>query len=302
MSPQEQDLSPGQIFRKFIPLIVLLVVIGIMTQFVGCTKVEPGYVGIKVNQYGTQKGVSDFPIQTGRVWYNPLTTEIYKFPTFMQNVVWTATKHEGGPVDESITFNSQEGATANADIGLSYSFNGAKVPEIFIKFRQDAAHITDVFVRNHVRDAFVREASAMKITDIFGPGKQKLLAAVTKDLRDALGPDGIEIESVALIGELRVDPGVKQSINAVITANQRATEAENKVRQSKAEAEQAIAVAQGRAQAILTEAGAQAEANKKVRESLTPELVQVKAIEKWDGHLPTYSGGGAVPFINIDKK
>jgi regulator of protease activity HflC (stomatin/prohibitin superfamily) len=297
-----QEQSLGQIIRKFVPLIVLAVVVIVMSQFVGCTKVEPGYVGIKVNQYGTQKGVQDFPIQTGRVWYNPATTEIYKFPTFMQNVVWTKSPHEGNKADESITFNSVEGANANADIGLSYSFNGAKVPEIFIKFRQDAAHITEVFVRNHVRDAFVREASTMKITEIFGAGKQILLAKVTKDLRDVLGPDGIDVESVALIGELRVDASVAQSINAVITANQKATEAENKVRQSKAEAEQAMAVATGKAQAILTEASAQAEANKKIRESLTAELVQIKAIEKWDGVLPTYTGGGAVPFINIDKK
>jgi regulator of protease activity HflC (stomatin/prohibitin superfamily) len=297
-----QEQSLGQIIRKFVPLIVLAVVVIVMSQFVGCTKVEPGYVGIKVNQYGTQKGVSDFPIQTGRVWYNPATTEIYKFPTFMQNVVWTKSPHEGNKVDESITFNSVEGANANADIGLSYSFNGAKVPEIFIKFRQDAAHITEVFVRNHVRDAFVREASTMKITEIFGAGKQILLGKVAKGLRDVLGPDGIDVESVALIGELRVDASVAQSINAVITANQKATEAENKVRQSKAEAEQAMAVATGKAQAILTEASAQAEANKKIRESLTAELVQIKAIEKWDGVLPTYTGGGAVPFINIDKK
>ncbi len=284
---------------KLFPLLVLGILLATLGSCVGCTKVEPGYVGIKVNQYGTQKGVSDFPMKTGRVWYNPFTTDVYKFPTFMQNVVWTKSAHEGENVDESITFNSLEGAAANADIGLSYSFNGAKVPEIFIKFRQDAKHITEVFVRNHVRDAFVREASTMKITDIFGPGKQKLLASVTQDLRNALGPDGIEIESVALIGELRVDEGVKQSINAVITANQKATEAENKVRQSKAEAEQAMAVATGKAQAILTEANAQAQANEKIEKSLSPALVQYKAIEKWDGKLPQFAGAGGTPFINI---
>lgn len=34
---------------------------------VGCTRIPPGYVGIKVNMYGSQKGVADFPLQTGRV-------------------------------------------------------------------------------------------------------------------------------------------------------------------------------------------------------------------------------------------
>ena len=34
----------------------------------------------------------------------------------------------------------------------------------------------------------------------------------------------------------------------------------------------------------------------------SPQIVQMKAIEKWDGHLPTYSGGGNLPFIgNMTK-
>ena len=36
-------------------------------------------------------------------------------------------------------------------------------------------------------------------------------------------------------------------------------------------------------------------------QSLSPLLVQQDAIDKWDGKLPTYSGGGALPFINIGK-
>ena len=30
-----------------------------------------------------------------------------------------------------------------------------------------------------------------------------------------------------------------------------------------------------------------------------PNVVQMSAIEKWDGHLPTYNGGGALPFVNL---
>ena len=53
--------------------------------------------------------------------------------------------------------------------------------------------------------------------------------------------------------------------------------------------------------AILGVATAQAKANQLLNASLTPTLVNYKAIEKWDGKLPTYSGGGAVPFLNINK-
>ena len=45
---------------------------------------------------------------------------------------------------------------------------------------------------------------------------------------------------------------------------------------------------------------AQAEANKLLQEALTPLLIQNKAIERWNGTLPQFTGGsGAVPFIDL---
>ena len=43
----------------------------VLTGCFGCTYVPPGFVGVKVNLYGNQRGVSDYPIVTGRVLYNP---------------------------------------------------------------------------------------------------------------------------------------------------------------------------------------------------------------------------------------
>ncbi len=160
----------------------------------GCAKVEPGYVGIKVNNYGSQKGVEDLPVRTGVVYYNPVTEDVYKFPTFMQNIVWTADTHEGSPTDESITFNSVEGAVINADIAISYSMDCHKVPDIFVEFRQPARQITNVYIRSQVRDTFSRQASQMKVTAIFGSGKQKLLESVRQDLNDNLGPKGFRFD------------------------------------------------------------------------------------------------------------
>src|SRR3989344_2786291 len=74
--------------------LALTLMVGVFGNINGCTKVEPGYVGIKVNQYGSQRGVEDFPIVTGRVLYNPFTEDVYKFPTFLQNVVWTQNEAE----------------------------------------------------------------------------------------------------------------------------------------------------------------------------------------------------------------
>jgi regulator of protease activity HflC (stomatin/prohibitin superfamily) len=280
--------------------VVVLIIVGVAVLFGVCTKkVEPGYVGIRVNQYGTQRGVEDFPLHVGRVWYNPVTEDVYKFPTFMQTVTWTKDHTEGKPVDESITFNSVEGAVINADISISYAIEAEKVPEIFVEFRKDADVITDTYMRARVRDMFGREASKTKVTDIFGAGKQQLLDAVKKDLVDELGPKGFKFDSVSFVGALRVDQNVANSINLTIQATQKAIEAENKVRESEAVAQQQIAEAKGAAESQLIRARADAEANDIRAKSITPSLLQAQALEKWDGKMPQVTGSGSMPFIQL---
>lgn len=281
--------------RRTIAVAALMFLTGFGT---GCAKVEPGWAGIKVNQYGDQKGVEDFPIQTGRVWFNPFTQDVYQYPTFLQNVVWTKDDVEGSRADESITFNSTEGSVVNADIALSYALEREKVPSLFVEFRKDAKNLTDVYMRSQVRNSFQRVASTMPIVRIFGAGKQELLDRVKADVEEELAHRGFRFDMISFVGALRVDDRVLESINATIQATQRAIESENKVRQIEAEKLQTIISSEADAQSILNVANAEAEANRIIAESLSPQLLQWRALEVWDGILPQVTGG-AVPFINV---
>lgn len=272
----------------------------ILFLFCGCTFVEPGYVGIKVNSFGSQKGVEDFPLQVGRVFYNPFTETVYEYPTFMQSAAWTEDINEGSPVNESVTFNSSEGATITADVSLNYTLEPEKVPHLFIEFRQPIEVITHGYFRNQVRDSFNRIGVKHKAVGIFGEGKQELLLEVHKDLTDKLSSKGFIIDTIGFIGSPRADDKVMNSINMVIEATQRAIEAENKVKQITAEADQAIEKARGTSESILIEAKSQAEANKLVAESITPELVQYKLLEKWDGIAPKVLGSDAAMLLNMN--
>jgi len=54
------------------------------------------------------------------------------------------------------------------------------------------------------------------------------------------------------------------------------------------------------AQAVLVRAKAASEAQQIQRSTLSDLYVQFLAVDKWDGKLPSVTGGsGAVPFINI---
>ena len=59
--------------------------------------------------------------------------------------------------------------------------------------------------------------------------------------------------------------------------------------------------AEQEAEATINRAKGQAEAQRLLRETLTSELLQKQAIEKWDGKFPQVLGGnGAIPFLNLE--
>lgn len=277
-----------------------LVLLGLLAvSSIGCTRVDPGNIGLKVNMYGTDRGVDDVTLETGRVWYNPITEDIYTFPTYMQNAVWTKDEIDESPEDESITFNSIEGAVVNADIAISYQILPEHVKDIFTELRQDAEYIKNVYVRSKTRDSFSRHSSKMKVVDIFGSKKEELLSSVKEDLGSSM--PGFKFDMVTFVGGLRVDPLVEQSISSTIQATQRAIEAENKVKQSTAEAQQKVEEARGLAESILLEAKARSEANEILTKSLSPALLQYESLQRWDGVLPKVTGE-VIPFITVDSE
>lgn len=275
--------------------IIMLAAMAIMLA--ACGKVPAGNVGVKVNMLGDNKGGVEV-VSPGRYWLS-WNEELYLFPTFTQNYVWTADSREGSPTDESISFQDKDGLTANADFGISYSIDDSKAGELFKKYRRGVDEITDVFLRNMVRDALVRESSTKSMETLYGEGKGELVDATTEAVRKQVASIGINIDKIYLIGEIRLPPQIIESINNKIRANQMAQQRQNEVAQSTAEANKKIEDARGDAESILKIAQAQAQANKILSESITDTLVKYKSIEKWNGQLPQVSGSGSDLMLDI---
>lgn len=270
--------------------------------FTGCAKVPAGNVGVKVYLLGSSKGVDVEELGVGRYWIG-VNEDLYLFPTFTQNYTW---QRDGGPdevEDESISFQTMEGLTVNADIGISYAVNPQKVTDIFQKYRRGIDEITDVFMRNMVRDALVTVASSREIESVYGTGKADLIREVEQMVRNQVADIGINVEKIYWIGELRLPPTVVQAIDAKIRATQMAQQRQNEIAQAQAEAQKEIEAARGVAESRLAVARAEAGAISLKGEALraNPEVIQLNAIEQWDGSLPRITGGGAVPFINVDN-
>jgi regulator of protease activity HflC (stomatin/prohibitin superfamily) len=289
-----------------------LLVIAAALATTACSKVPAGNVGVKVYLLGGAKGVDQEVLTTGRYWIG-FNEELFLFPTYSQNYVWTKDAIEASPTDESISFGTREGLSVSADVGITYAIHPDKVALVFQKYRKGVEEITDVYLRNMVRDALVKAASTRDIETVYGAGKTELIAEVEQIVRSQVQDVGIIVERIYWVGDLRLPPAITNSINAKIQATQISMQRENEIKTAQAQALIEIAKAKGEADAQLERARAESESIKMrgdaevsaIRSKANAlaqnaNLVELIRSERWDGKLPTSTvPGSAVPFMNL---
>lgn len=279
----------------------VLLVSAILLVLTGCSNVNVGEVGIKVHLLGGDKGVDSEQLGPGRYWIG-VNEQLYTFPTFMQNYTWTRSRSEGKDEDESITFQTKEGLSVNADIGITYTLQPDKIPVLFQKYRKGIDEITHIYLRNLVRDAINTESSIKPIESVYGEGKAELIKAAEDRVRVEIEPYGIHLDHLSWVGNIRLPETVTNAIDAKISASQIAITRQNEIETAKAEAQKAIAVAEGEANARLLVAEAEAKAIRLKGEAVrnNPGVAELNAIEKWNGVLPvTMLPNSTLPLIGV---
>jgi regulator of protease activity HflC (stomatin/prohibitin superfamily) len=272
-------------FKKMTKLIATSVVglFLLVFLFKSCERIDAGHVGVKVNLYGDNKGVDDVVEVTGMVFYNPITHNIYEFPTFIQHKEYTG--------DNSFVVNSKDGSEFHVSPIVNYSVKREKVPAIFSKYRRSLEQIEEGFLKTAVYDAF-RLATNKYTADELISNRAQFEIEVRRLLEGQLLNEGFVVNQFT--SNLIYPESFKNAINAKNNAVQAALMAENKVKQAEAEAKIKVATAEGNAQAMLTNARAEAESNRLKQATLTSLLLQQLWIEKWDGKLPVY---GQAPML-----
>ena len=278
---QEQQQKRVQIMRNILIGVGLFFTLTFL--FFSCERIDAGHVGVKVNQYGDNKGVDDVVAVTGMVFYNPFTTAIYEFPTFIQ--------HKEYKGENSFVVNSKDGSEFSVSPIMNYSVQRDKVPAIFSKYRRPLEDIEEGFLKTAVYDAF-RLATNKYTADELISNRAVFEIEVRRLLDGQLLKEGFVINQFT--SNLIYPETFKKSIEANNTAVQASLRAENEVKTAEAQAKIKVATAEGNAQAMLTSAKAEAESNRMKQVTLTPLLLQLEYINKWDGKLPVY---GEVPKL-----
>lgn len=274
--------------RRNITIGIIGFVVALILLFVqpfSFENIDAGNVGIKINLYGTDKGVDNITLVTGRVWYNSWTTKIIEFPTFTQSVDY-----------DPFVITTKDAAEFKVDPKLNYHINPDKVPQIYRQYRRPLGEIQQGFMKNTIYDAY-RIAANSFTSDSVMSNREVFENRVQNILTQTLGKDGFIYDQ--LTSAITPPPSLRQMIDEKNTSIQARLKAENMAKQAEAEAKVLVAKAEGQAKATLIKAHAEAEANELRRKTLTPLLIQQEWVSKWNGVLPTTNAGDASLMLGI---
>ena len=182
---------------------------------------------------------------------------------------------------------------------LAYQLNRDMAAKVFATYRRPLQDIEAGYMRTCIYDAYRIVANGYTSDELMG-SRAKFEAEVRAMLEKSMNDEGFIVKEFT--SQITPPESLRKMIDEKNAAIQSALRAENQVKEAEANAKIAIAKAEGEAAALKIKADGEAYYNRTVAASLNELLVRQDAIQKWDGVLPAYNGGGAIPFIDINKK
>ncbi len=271
------DISPnGAAFG-----LALAVVVGTLALSASFGQVNAGFRGV----------VLQFGAATGRV----LQPGLYTIMPFVQSVALVDVQIHAYQA-EAIEAASHDLQDVRTNLTVNYQLDALRAVDIYTNLRGEA--VNRILVPN-VQET-IKSSTAQFTAEQLIQQRPKVKAVADQTLADRVKPFWVNVLSTS-ITQFQFSKGFTDAIEAKVVAEQNALTAVNKLRQIEVEARQAAAQAEGEKNARIAKAQGEAEALRLQRTQVTPEILQLRWIEKWDGVMPQFftGGGGAIPLINI---
>jgi len=233
--------------------------------------VGAGYRGVVMN-FGQ---VQDEILGEGLHWRIPIMQEIKQLSVRVQKTGILA------------QVGSKDLQEVKLDVVVNWHIDPTKVNKVYQNIG-DEEQIVDRILIPAVGEV-VKAAAAKKNAEEILTKRPELKAEIDANLDDRLLNYGIVLDSVSLL-DVQFSREFAQAIEQKQIAEQEAQRAAYIAQKAAREAEAEVNRARGKA-----------EAQRLLQETLTPAILQNKALEVWDGKFPLVYGGGALPFINIDN-
>ncbi|MBM7568398.1 prohibitin family protein [Paenibacillus sacheonensis] len=225
----------------------------------------------------------------GKLNDNILAPGIHLKIPFVQSIIQVNVQVTKAETDTSAS--SKDLQPVSTHVAVNYSVDKASA----YKLMNDVGGSFDNVIVNPAIQEIVKEVTARyPAEDLIA--KRDIVAGEVRDaLTKRLAKYDLLVNDINIVN-FKFSDAFDQSIEAKQVAQQQALKAENDLKRVQIEAQQKVAQAQ-----------AEAESLKLKKQEVTPELIQLKqievqemAVDKWDGKLPSVTGG-AVPFIDVNS-
>ncbi|MEG4048187.1 prohibitin family protein [Microcoleus sp. Pol17_C1] len=234
------------------------------------TIVGPGERGVMMRFGKVQDAILDEGI-------HPILPIVTSVKTLSVRVQKTDLKADAASKDlQSIT----------TDLAVNWNVDPAKVNQIYQQIGDEEKIVASIL--SPAISEVLKAATSKKTAEEIITKRTELKTEIDNSLKKRLEPYGVIVRDVSLIN-FGFSPEFSKAIESKQIAEQEAKQAEFTVQKATQDA-----------QAEINRAKGHAEAQRLQRQTLTAEILQQQAIEKWNGQFPTVmGGGGTLPLINI---
>ena len=197
-------------------------------------------------------------------------------------------------MDVRISKSEGEGDAASKDlqqVRVKVAVNYHLDPAMAAKTFRDVGQTTDDVVARILDPA--RPEAFKAITALFTAEelitkRTQVREQIAALLREKMTRHGLILDEFAIVN-FAFSPSFTAAIEAKVNAEQANLKAERDLMRIRVEAEQKVASAKAEAESLRLQ-----------RQEVTPDVLALRTIEKWDGHLPQVTGG-AIPLMDFSK-
>lgn len=249
----------------------LLLAIGISLVSMALVFVEPTQVAVVISVV-SPGGVRPQPLTAGLHWIMPVLERSVDYPIVWQTYTMAGRPTEGAKAgDDSIRARTSDGQEVRLDCSVIFRVNSERAVVLHSDWQM---RYIDDFVRPTVRSVVRTQVSQFTVREVNSSARKDLEALLERLLRADFAEKGLLLDSF-LLRDITFTPEYAASIEH----KQIALEGEERTQH---EAQQMRNLAEGRADAIKTEAQGQSEALKLIAEALQadPRLLTYQYIDK----------------------
>lgn len=255
-------------------------------------RIPTGYDGVVYNMSG---GVQDEILGPGWHIVAP-TKKVKKFTIGNEQLLLTKDEREGSEEDDSFKVSTADDASIAISFQMSYRFKEDVLVDTYKRFKgMDGEDIVSRRVKTVLKSKVSEITTDHTMMDIYSGNRAQINDEITQYLNESFGDSyGIEVLDASIV-DVHPDKKLKEAIDNRVTALQKKQQAQAEQETVKVEAQTALIRAKNEAEIKVTEATAEAAANKEKSESITEELIRMTEAEARKKHgWVTVQGADAV--------